>query len=144
MGFSELVHELRWSRSGSRSFHDLIDLLSDPDEHMRWEAAKALGRISDPSSCPALVNALGDESMEVRWLAAEALIDLERHAINPLLEILEEQFDSPFILNGAHHILHALERQKLLNENVLTVLNSIRFLKPKTSVAVAARKALGF
>ncbi|MDD8016852.1 MAG: HEAT repeat domain-containing protein [Bacteroidota bacterium] len=120
----------------------LIELLSDPKEHLRWEAAKALGRINDEASCPALVRALRDDSMEVRWLAAEALISLEEKAIAPLLEILEEEFDSPFILDGAHHILHVMERQKLLNEDTLAVLEKMRFLKPKTSVAIAARKAL--
>jgi HEAT repeat protein len=120
----------------------LVDLLSNRKEHMRWEACKALGSINDPAASDPLVDALRDDSMEIRWLAGEALIALEEKAVIPLLRALEEHFDSVFLLEGTHHVLHALERQKLLNKKARIVLDSLRYLEPKISVAVAAREAL--
>jgi hypothetical protein len=80
--------------------------------------------------------------MEVRWLAAEGLIALEERALVPLLQALEVDFESPFLRQGAHHVLHALERKKRLNEKTLAVLDTLRFLEPRMEVALAARKAL--
>jgi hypothetical protein len=120
----------------------LVDLLSDPKEHMRWEACKALGNIEDPDAVIPLVDALRDDSMEVRWLAGEGLIALGEKAIIPILKALKEHFDSAFFLEGTHHVLHALERQQLLNKKTLVVLDSLRYLGPKISVAVAAGEAL--
>lgn len=120
----------------------LMELLSDKKEHVRWEACKTIGSIMDPTAAGALVHALSDESVEVRWLAAEGLIALEKKALVPLLKILETEFESPFVREGAHHILHALERQNLLSKDSIMVLDSLRYLEPKISVAVAAGKAL--
>src|SRR5512143_691515 len=63
----------------------LIQLLSSPDEQLRWEAAKALAAIADPASAPALVAALEDRSFGVRWLASSGLIALDREGLRPLL-----------------------------------------------------------
>jgi HEAT repeat protein len=127
---------------GRRATPRLIELLSSRNKHLRWEACKALGHIEDPAAAASLVAALTDDSMEVRWLAAEGLIALEDRALIPLLQALEVDFESPFLRQGAHHVLHALERKRRLNEKTLAVLDTIRFLEPKLEVAVAARKAL--
>jgi len=118
------------------------ELLSDRKQQLRWEGCKALGNIMDPAAAKVFVNALSDESVEVRWLAAEGLIALEKKALGPLLQILETKFESPFVREGAHHILHALERRKLLTKYTLAVLDSLRYLEPKSSVAWAAHSAL--
>jgi HEAT repeat protein len=120
----------------------LIGLLSDKNEHMRWEACKALGSIKDPEAAGSLVGALSDRGMEIRWLAAEGLIDLGRSSVIPLLDALELQFDSLFLRQGAHHVLHALQRQRLLDASTLAVLDSLRSLGPRMAVALAAKKAL--
>jgi HEAT repeat protein len=127
---------------GKSAAPSLIELLSSRNKRVRWEACKALGSIEEPAAAASLVGALTDESMEVRWLAAEGLIALEEKALVPLLEALEVHFDSPFLLQGAHHVLHALERQKRLDGKTLTVLETLRFLGPRMTVALAARKAL--
>jgi hypothetical protein len=88
------------------------------------------------------VNALTGETMKVRWLATEGLIALEEKALVPLLQALEVDFESAFLRQRAHHVLHALERKKKLNEKTLAVLDTLRFLEPKMEVALAARKAL--
>ncbi|HTR82002.1 MAG TPA: HEAT repeat domain-containing protein [Bacteroidota bacterium] len=120
----------------------MIGLLSDKNEHMRWEGCKALGSIVDPAAAPALVDALSDESVEIRWLAAEALIALREKALKPLLETLELKFRSPYVREGAHHVLHALEREDLLSKDSKAVLDALRYLEPKISVVAAARKAI--
>jgi hypothetical protein len=127
---------------GRRAAPRLIELLSNRNKRVRWEACKALGHIKYPAAAAPLVSALTDDSMEVRWLAAEGLIALEEKALVPLLQTLEVDFESPFLRQGAHHVLHALERKRRLNEKTLAVLDTIRFLEPKTEVAVAARMAL--
>jgi len=57
----------------------LLRALQSPSEHARWEAAKALGKITDPSAAPALVRTLEDEKAAVRWLRANA----ERYNLDP-------------------------------------------------------------
>ncbi|MGH7602153.1 MAG: HEAT repeat domain-containing protein, partial [bacterium] len=74
---------------GQLSVPFLLEALTDANDQVRWEAAKALGSIKDPAAAPALVNALLDECTEVRWLAAEGLIALQRAALAPLLQALE-------------------------------------------------------
>jgi HEAT repeat protein len=127
---------------GKPAVSSLIELLSHPNPLIRWEACKTLGAIKDPSAAAALVFALDDDTMEVNWVAAEALIRLKTKALVPLLRSLEKNFTSVFLRQGAHHILHALERERLLNKETLVALDTLRFLEPKISVAFAARKAL--
>ena len=45
---------------------ELVGELTDPRQHVRWEAAKALSAIADPISAPALVDALDDDDDDVR------------------------------------------------------------------------------
>jgi HEAT repeat protein len=120
----------------------LINLLNDPVEHVKWEACKALGSIKDPTAAGALVLALVDKSISVQWLAAEALIGLKSNAVIPLLRSLKENFDSLPLRQGAHHVLHALERENLLTEDTIAVVESLRSLEPVISVAMAAQRAL--
>jgi HEAT repeat protein len=127
---------------GKPAVSALIGLLSDRNEHVRWEACKALGSIKDPAAAGPLVDALNDRNMEVRWLAAEGLIALGRKSVIPLLRALEAHFDSLFLREGAHHVLHALQREDLLDASTLAVLDTLRSLGPRMTVALAARKAL--
>jgi len=127
---------------GKPAVQSLIGLLSDSSEHVRWEACKALASIKDPAASMPLVQALQDDSIEVQWLAAEGLIALKSKCVIPLLESLEENFESSSLRQGAHHVLHALERQKLLRKETVAVVDSLRSLQPVVAVGVAARKAL--
>lgn len=120
----------------------LVELLFDPNRYVRWEACKALGTIKDPLAADALAKALDDENVEVRWLAAEALIALGERAIVPLLHVLEVRFNSIFVRQSANHVLHALKKEGLLDHELLAVLDTLRYMEPRISVPVAARKAL--
>ena len=120
----------------------LIEALTDENKHRRWEAAKALGAICSPQAAPALVDALVDESTKVRWLAAEALIALERAALQPLLKALTVDFDSIWLRNGAHHVLHGLERSGQLRAAEVELLDALRDIEPESTVPFLAQSAL--
>src|SRR5437879_5314590 len=60
-------------RRGTMAVNALVELLKSHNEHVRWEAAKALGKIGGHESAEALVGALDDDSLDVRWLAADGL-----------------------------------------------------------------------
>jgi len=120
----------------------LIGLMTDPDDHQRWEACKALVSIKDPTATVPLVTALNDKNSSVRWLVAEALIAIKNEALPPLLYALEEHFESPHVRRGAHHVLSALAKQKLLNQDTLAVLDKLGYQEANSAVAWAAHKAL--
>jgi len=120
----------------------VIRALQSPSEHARWEAAKALGKISDASAAQALVRTLEDEKAAVRWLAATALINLGRDALVPLLRGLEGNSDSIWFRDGAHHVLRSLIRDGVADEAV-PVLEALENLEPCIAAPIASYNALG-
>ena len=153
--FDSLVAELR-SKNGVKrkrarnalvkirkpSVPFLIDLMTDPNDHVRWEACKALLNIKDLTAAIPSTVALSDENSDVRWLAAEALIAIKKEAIIPLLQTLEENFDSPEVRQGAHHVLNALAKQNLLNQDTIAIIDKLDFPEPYSSVVCAVQKVL--
>lgn len=119
----------------------LVRALKSPSEHARWEAAKALGEIADPSAAPALVSALCDQKAAVRWLAGKALIHLGRDALAPLLGGLEGSSDSIWFRDGAHHVLHSLIREGVADE-AIPVLEALENLEPSVEAPIAAYHVL--
>jgi HEAT repeats len=103
---------------GKRAVRQLIPLLKDPTDDVRWEAAKALADIGDARAASALVTALEDENTGVRWLAAVGLIVIGRDALVPMLKALIERADAVWLRDGAHHVLHDLAKADL--EDLLT------------------------
>ena len=120
----------------------LLKALKDPSTVVRWEAAKALCAICDPRSGPDMVEALKDKQYEIRWLAAEGLIALKADAIKPLLKAIIEQPDSWELRQGAHHVLHALERDHILNKPCIDFLYILKELDQELSIPIAANNAL--
>jgi HEAT repeat protein len=119
----------------------LIAALRSPSEHCRWEAAKALADIGDPSAAPALVRTLDDDKAAVRWLAGEALINLGRDALAPVLRGLEGSSDSLWFRDGAHHVLRSLVRAGVADEAV-PVLEALENLEPRVEAPIAAYHVL--
>jgi len=119
----------------------LIALLDDRHDHVRWEAAKSLSEIADPAAAQALVKTLEDEEPGVRWLAAEGLIRMHRASLKPLFQALIERPDSPWLREGAHHVLHDLAKMGLA-EGALPVLAALEGIEPSATVPSAARRAL--
>jgi HEAT repeat protein len=127
---------------GARTGPYLARALGHHSDRVRWEAAKALRRIHDRRAAPALVNCLMDESFEVQWLAAEALIALGHEALVPLLKGLINNYGSVYFRQGAHHILHDLERKRELDPLTLRVLDELREIEPLEPYPVSAGRAL--
>jgi len=124
-----------------RSVAPLIRTLSNENDWVRWEAAKALSQIGNPESIQALLEALSDKNFEVRWLAAEGLIRIGRKAMVPLLEALVTHSDSYWLREGIHHVLHDINRGK--NKKVLRpVLVALEGPEPYLEVPLAAQAAL--
>ncbi len=122
----------------------IMVLLSHPDVHVRWEACKALERIRDPKAAHLLARRLMDDNMDVRWVAADALIELEQHAIVPVLEMIEEQFDSPMLREAAHHVLHSLKELHLLDKRTEEVLDALKVTELPSKAAFTADRALDY
>jgi hypothetical protein len=126
---------------GSPVVPALVSALQSPSEHARWEAAKALSKVAEPSAAPALVKTLEDEKAAVRWLAATALIKLGREALVPLLRGLEGHSDSIWFRDGAHHVLRSLIRDGVADE-ALPVLEALENLEPCIEAPIAAYHVL--
>ncbi len=119
----------------------LTAALSDPRQHVRWEAAKTLVAIADPASIPSLVGTLQDNDGDVRWVAGEALIAMGEEAIVPVLKGLLVDADNPMgLYAAAHQVLHALTTDRL--RPVLTpVLDALKHGDPEVAVPPSAEKA---
>jgi HEAT repeat protein len=128
-------------RVGKPAVPHLVFTLRSPSEHARWEAAKALAEIADPSAAPALVNALCDEKAAVRWLAGNALINLGHDALAPLLRGLEASSDSIWFRDGAHHVLRSLIREGEADE-AIPVMEALENLEPRIEAPIAAYHVL--
>jgi HEAT repeat protein len=126
---------------GGPAVGPLAKALSSRNRWMRWEAAKALGQIGDSEAAQALVRALEDKIFDVRWLAAEGLITIGKKALVPLLEALLERSDSPWMREGAHHVLHDMDKSDI-SEMILPILNALEGMEADLEAPIAAETAL--
>jgi HEAT repeat protein len=126
---------------GHKAVSFLVKELGSKKFWVRWEAAKALGQIGDPTATAALIRALEDKEFDVRWLAAEGLINIGQKAVVPLLTALIDNPKSTWLRQGAHHVLHDMERGDL-NKVLRPVMIALEDVEPYVEVPVAARKAL--
>ena len=126
---------------GSKAVPPLVNALSNKKHWVRWEAAKALSQIGDPIATRALIKALEDKEFDVRWLAAEGLIVIGKDVLVPLLQILIDKPKSVRLREGAHHVLHDMDRDNL--DGILRpLMGALESRIPTLEVPVAARKAL--
>jgi HEAT repeat protein len=124
-----------------RSVPSLIKLLTDKNDWTRWEAAKALSQIGNPSSILALLEALNDKSFEVRWLAAEGLIKIGRKAIVPSLTALVNNPGSYWLREGIHHVFHDMNKRKP-QKALQTALKALESSQPELELPLSAKTAL--
>lgn len=121
----------------------LISTLRDPDDDVRWEAAKALGEIADARAASELVNTLMDHNFGIRWIAAEGLIAIGESALIPLLEKITERSDSTWLRRGAHHVLRDLvKKNPSLKRLVGPVIAALEEFEPDVAVIDPAHRAL--
>ena len=126
---------------GGKAVPHLVESLKSKRNWVRWEAAKALAQIADPSATQALVDALRDKEFDVRWLAAEGLIRIGPKTIKPLLRALIEYPDSIWLRHGAHHVLHDMDRDDL-HETIRPLLPALSDSKPSELIPMLAKKTL--
>jgi HEAT repeat protein len=119
----------------------LVEALRDPHYVVRWEAARALSAIGDPTAAPALVEALEDDAFEVRWRAAEGLTKIGVNGLSPLLKALIEDAESFILRDSAHYILHSVARGEL-RDYLLPVLTALESIWSSVEVPAAALRAL--
>jgi len=121
---------------------DLIHTRSNANSQLRWQVITVLDGIHNPAAVHVLVEQLKDDNAGIRWAAADALIALRRDAIHPLLEALMRDFDSLWLRQSAHHILHVMEDAGKLNEAEEKVFEALEELESAVVVPWAAEKAL--
>ena len=122
---------------GQPALPALVEALTNVDDRVRFEAAKALIEIHDPKAVPALIGALEDERSQIRWVAAEGLTRLGSASRGPLLHALIEHSDSVLLREGAHHILRCWARLGWGDE-VGPVLAALEDIEPAVEVPMAA------
>jgi HEAT repeat protein len=129
-------------RIGSAAVPSLLTALDAPQQHVRWEAAKALAEIADPAAAERLVAALGDKDSDVRWVVGRALIALGRGAVRPLLTTLTKSDLPDGLYAGAHHVLHDLAQHSQLAPLLAPVLHAFDRPEPELAIPQAAAEAL--
>lgn len=120
----------------------LMQMLSDPVDRVRWEAAKTLKGIADPKAAPALIEAMDDVNKDVRWVAAEAMIALGADAVRPLLRALIRGSRSIQMCASAHHVLSRLALYLPIGGMLAGVLSALVRSQPALMVPPAAGRAL--
>ncbi|MCE5322603.1 HEAT repeat domain-containing protein [bacterium] len=93
---------------GRPAIPSLIQALADKNKNVRWESAKALEEIGDPSAAQALVARLKQDNFGIRWIAAESLVKFGKDGLRPLFLELLQNPDSGFLRDGAHHVLYSI------------------------------------
>ena len=79
------------ARQRSGTLAEVVDLLEDPDEEVRAQAARVLGDEREVSASAAMVRRLGDPAPRVRLFAAIGVGKLRsRAALGPLLAMLRD------------------------------------------------------
>jgi HEAT repeat protein len=119
----------------------LIAALSNPNDHLRWEAAKTLSLLGDPEAAPTLVQALDDERFGVRWLAAQGLVYMGRAGLPAILQALEHHADSRWLRESVHHVLRLLSEDGL-QSLVAPVLSALDDMEPALQAPIVARRVL--
>ena len=117
-------------------------LQNSKEDHVRWEAAKALGTISDTRAIPSLVSALEDSDSDVTWLAAEALRKFKKIAWPYLMHALvKSKKDSVLLRQGAHHVLRK-QKEDGFNDLLTTLMKTLDSNTASESTPFAASNIL--
>ena len=127
---------------GKSAVPELVKTLSTADIELRLQIIKVLENIQDANSIPILVEQLKNDHAGVRWAASTALIGLKRDAIPALLSALTHDFDSLWLRQSSHHILHVFKDDGRLTEAEEKVYDALEEVEPTSSVPWAASKAL--
>jgi hypothetical protein len=108
-----------------KSIPALLEALSSTDVNTRRETARVLGVICSPGTARALADMLLDQDFTVRWASMESLIRLGRHSLRPILEKFTQNFDSPWLREGVHHILRVFKDREQLTKTEIDFFNKL-------------------
>jgi HEAT repeat protein len=125
---------------GSPAVPALIRALQHPDNHVRWHAARVLGKIGTPEAIPVLIQALEDVDNGVRWLAGEALIHIGDDILEPLFENLAHKPINAFRRTSTIHVLRRFESGGL--SEVTPTIEALRTVDYATLTPMAAYEVL--
>ena len=101
---------------GDVSVPVLLNVLESENARERREAVHALGDLHNPKVASALSSMLMDEDFSVRWAAMESLTDQGRGALRPMLKVFTKHFDSLWMREGVHHVLHVFKDYHQLHD----------------------------
>ncbi len=118
----------------------LIRALQHHDNHVRWHATRALGKVGDLKATPALLEALEDVDSGVRWSAGEALIRLGDEILEPLLENLAHKPLNAFLRQSNIHMLGYFQRGGL--QEVAPIIEALRSVDYALLAPMAAYEVL--
>jgi HEAT repeat protein len=127
---------------GKPAVPQLCWMMNNKDKHARWEAAKALAELADPSSVPWLIKALDDRDFDVRWLSAIALIRIQIPALVPLLQTLILTKKQNWLWDGARHVARGLAKEEDFEEMLAPLVNAFDSIDFRMKVPIEARKLL--
>ncbi len=141
-GFTRIQAREALTCIGKPALLELLKTLATANIQLRWEIIKVLEGIGDPTTIPVLVGQLKNDHAGVRWAASNALIGMGRESIPALLDALMRDFDSLWLRQSAHHILHVLKDDGRLYDAEEKVFQALEDVEPSASVPWAAERAL--
>jgi HEAT repeat protein len=95
---------------GTTAVPAVAALADATDGHVRWECAKTLYEIADPSSVDTLIRLLEDSEEGTRWDAALGLIAIGKPSVAPLLKAIIHRSVDYTIFAGARHVMHEFSK----------------------------------
>ena len=140
-GFNRLMARRALVHIGKPAVPYLTHSLENKEPLRRWEAAKALSEIGDARATDALIKALTDKVFDVRWLAAEGLCTIGVTALPALLKAVINNPESIWLREGAHHILHELNNERV-SDVVNPLMRALMDSDANLEVPLLAKKAL--
>ena len=121
----------------------LLGLAQSKDKRERWEAAKTLAEIADPSSSATQVGLLADGESDIRWVAASGVIRLGFRTVPDVLQLLIANADSNAVRGSVHRVLGELAKGNTpAQEIVAPLLPVLGETGPTDAVLAAADQAL--
>jgi len=109
----------------------------------RWEAAKALATMAEPSSVPTLTELLDDPESDIRWLAAEGLLAIGSRSLPAVLDALVQKPESTGLRRAAHHVLDGtVRRDAELSEVLVPIMEALGDTQPASVIPPKAEEAL--
>ncbi|NQV25443.1 MAG: HEAT repeat domain-containing protein [Rhodopirellula sp.] len=126
---------------GALAIPTITALATSDDDNTRWECAKTLAAIADPTSIQTLIELLEDSKSGTRWIAATGLVAIGKLVVEPLLSAIIDRAIHFTIVEGAHHVLYEFSRTEW-GASLRPVYDALGQEEPAIKGPVAASQAL--